>query len=102
MSDADVQVTRKPILITEHTIALLTLFRKPEDSLDDLWTLDYIQGEPDTAKVAAKEFVNQLCSDWNAAFLMALRDELNAKLKEHDKCFGTRFAISDQYSFILR
>jgi hypothetical protein len=90
--EEDVAVRRYPIMLTEHCIALITLFIKPYDRLDDLWTYDYLETAQNKPKFAAEEFVRQLEDQYTPAFLMALRKAITDKLKEDDKRYGTNFA----------
>lgn len=87
------EVRRYPIMLNPHCIALLTLYIKQYDHLDDLWSIDY-EGElaHDTPARAAQELVSRLEDHWTPAFMMALRDAIIAKLKEHDKECKTDFA----------
>lgn len=83
---------RTPILLGSHTVALITLFHLPNDRLEDLWTIEYI----DTFKEvdhAASQFIDQLEDHWSPAFLMALRKKITATLAKHDAEYGTKFAI---------
>lgn len=87
------KVTRAPILISEHAVALLTIFELQYDNLDDLWSIDFLHNWS-TPDQAAKQFVSQLTEGghWSPALLMALRRELTGVLREHDKECGTNFA----------
>lgn len=90
---ADPTVRRYPIMLNEHCIALLSLFIKSHDHLDDLWVIDYgHEVVHDTPRRAAQELVSRLEDQWTPAFMMALRDEIIAKLVKHDWEFGTNFA----------
>ena len=84
---------RYPIIITDHCIALLELFIKPHDHLDDVWSYDYLEEEiSNEPQFAADEFVRRLENHWTPAFMMALRKAITNKLIEHDQEFGTNFA----------
>lgn len=37
----EVKVQRSPILVSEHAIALISIFIKPSDSFDEAWAWDY-------------------------------------------------------------
>lgn len=91
------KVTRAPILISEHAVALLTIFELQYDNLDDLWSIDFLQNWS-TPERAAKQFVSQLTEGghWTPALLMALRVQLRECLREHDGECGTRFAEHEQ------
>lgn len=86
-------VSRKPIILNEHTIALITLFKRRRDSLDDCWSyesvLEWYYRDKDSA---ARQFVEQLEDHWTPAFMMALREQITAKLAAHDAQYGTTFA----------
>jgi hypothetical protein len=86
-----VDIERVPILINEHTVALLTLYTKDYDKLDDVWAWDYCNAH-ETAQSASKQFLAALEDHWSPAFLMALRDEITTKLRKHDEECGTKFA----------
>jgi hypothetical protein len=89
----DVTVHRYPILISEHCVALIQLFIKPHDRLDDIWTYDYIGGDAKyRQEFAAEELIRQLEDQYSPAFLMALRRACTKKLKEDDERYGTKFA----------
>jgi hypothetical protein len=87
------EISRKPILLNEHTVALITLFKKGYDNLDDCWSYDAVSEwyyrDKDSA---ARQFVEQFEDHWSPAFMMALRDQITAKLAEHDSKCGTKFA----------
>lgn len=86
-------VRRKPIMLNEHTVALISLFTKGTDNLDDCWSYDaVIEWYHQDKDSAARQFVEQLEDHWSPAFMMALRDQITAKLAEHDKKYGTNFA----------
>lgn len=87
---------RFPIQIAPDTIALLQLFHRPSCHLEDLCVFpDCIKMEEERLKIpetAAKQFISQLEDHWTPAFLMALRDEIDKELLEHDKQYGTKFS----------
>jgi hypothetical protein len=81
---------RFPIVLDNNTIMLIRLFTGVTH-LEDLWLYD--EAPPlNTPDVAAKQLISQLEDHWTPAFLMALRDEITKKLKEHDKQYKTKFA----------
>lgn len=84
-------VKRRPFMIGERTIALITLFTRETDGMADLWTNEYIDYYAQGTE-AAQEFLHQLKDEWTPHFLMELRKAITAMLAEHDKEFGTRFA----------
>lgn len=87
-------IKRVPVVIGEHTIALLTLFNKPFDHIEDMWALDWIQEEAHTHHPrSAKALVAAFEDRWSPAFFMALRDEITNALARHDKQYGTQFAL---------
>lgn len=84
---------RFPIQLNTHTIMLIHLFHK-HDCLADMWTgdcLHYYETNMITQEEAAKQLMYQLEDHWTPHFLMALRNEINRELKEHDEDFGTNF-----------
>jgi len=88
-------ISRKPILLNEHTVALITLFKKGHDTLDDCWSFDAVNEwyyrDKDSA---ARQFVEQFEDHWTPAFMMSLRDQITKKLAEHDERYGTKFAVA--------
>jgi hypothetical protein len=93
MTDSNPVVHRVPIVISESGIALVTLFNKPHDNLDDMWALEWISEEVHTHyKRSAAQMIGALGDRWTPAFLMALRDQITATLAEHDAKYGTAFA----------
>ena len=85
-------ITRRPFMIGEHTVMLVTLFEKPTDRFDDIWLLD--MPVPDAGADAAKQFISQLEDRWSPHFLMELRKAITEKLAAEDAArgVGTRFA----------
>lgn len=91
--DIKPEVRRMPIILSEHAIALLTLFRKPHDCLDDLWAFDWLHQEVhDSHRKSAKQFIDAMDGHWCPAFLMSLRDQIDLTLAEHDREYGTNCA----------
>lgn len=89
------EVKRVPIVVSEHTIAMLTLFNKPFDSLDDLWAHEWIAEEAHQHhKRSAAALVASFEGRWSPAFFMALRAAITDALQEHDVKYGTSFAKS--------
>ena len=87
----DWTLTRTPIVLGEHTIALITLFHLPHDHLEDIWLMDYLDHIKNVDH-AASQFIDQLEDRWSPRFLMALRDKITATLAKHDSQYGTAFA----------
>lgn len=86
-------IRRFPIQIGEHAVAVIHLFQKCdhlEDCFEDsCFKLNHeVDRQP---KVAAKQFISQLEESYNMEFLLALRDEINDEIKEHDKKYKTNF-----------
>lgn len=93
MDDANPQVRRVPIVLSEHAILLVTLFRKRHDHIDDLWAWDWLMEEVHTHyKKSSQQVIDAMDGHWSPAFLMALRDRITEALAAHDKEFGTAFA----------
>jgi hypothetical protein len=90
---ANMTIERRPFLISEHTVMLVTLFHKPHDMLADIWMHDYLPPLDAGAK-AAKQLVEQLEDRWSPHFLMELRKAISEKLAECDRDRGgrTKFA----------
>lgn len=83
---------RLPIFINNHTVAVLNLYQR-HDCLEDMWKADCFHHDGIVeANRDARQFVDQMEEYWTPAFLMALRDEITARLREHDRDFGTEFA----------
>lgn len=67
------EVRRTPIVISEHSIALVTLFKMETDHLDDLWMMDWIREEIRARhRRSAKQMIDALEDTWSPAFLLAL------------------------------
>lgn len=80
MSD---RMTRVPIVLGGHAIALLTIFSRT-DYIDDLWAHDWIMEETrNRHKQSARQFIEAIEGHWSPAFLMALRDEITDTLQQH-------------------
>lgn len=90
MTSTEPEVRRIPILIAEHTVALISLYRRT-DKIEDSWAWDYCNAH-ETQESAALQFCEQLEGRWTPAFLMALRTEITRRLANHDEQFGTNFA----------
>lgn len=80
---------RVPILISEHGIALLSVFEKKTDDLEDCWSWDVT---PPAYKGAATRLVEILHDEACAAFWIELAEAVHAELIAHDKDCGTKFA----------
>lgn len=80
---------RHPIFITNSVAAVIHLYTR-HGCFDDLWTSDCFHRRSDERD--AKQFIDQLEDQWTPAFLMALRDQITERLKEHDAEYGTEFA----------
>jgi hypothetical protein len=80
MTDA-VEVRRTPILLNEHTVALISLYILPNDHIGDLWTVEY-QGCQFVTEGAVKQLVEQFEDRVSPRFLMELRKVITAKLIE--------------------
>ena len=81
---------RVPFVVGRNTIGVVHLFHR-HDCFEDMWMSECFHDDIDFNK-NAEQFLNQLEEHWPPIFLMALRDEIIKKLKEHDKEFGTEFA----------
>jgi hypothetical protein len=93
----DEPVKRKMILINNTTAALIHLFhRRPEFnySAEDFMFID--EGiEPNIVeeeRVAAKEFISQLCEEYTALFITELMKECYRTLKKDDEELGSNHA----------
>lgn len=77
---------RKFIQLDRNTCMLIHLFEKDADhSWEDVWLHDFDGiAEHDFLlyKESAKQFIDQLEGNWCRAFLEALRDECNSRIKE--------------------
>ncbi len=88
-----VTVRRLPILLNEHEVALITVFTKQYDDLEDSWSWNMLTGEQ-TSETAAKQFVAALAEHASPAFWISFRAEITKLLKRHDVECGTKFELS--------
>ena len=79
-----------PIRITDGTVMHVRLFHS-DCRLGDIWAEEHVDGHAQSVE-AAKLLVAQLGDYCNGAFLMALREAVNDKLREHDAQYGTHWA----------
>ena len=86
-------IERKPIILNDTTIMLLSIFTKTT-TLEDLWIYDYT-GNVDIQAEAAKQLIAQFEDQWTPRFFMELRKEITKKLKEHDTLCNTSFEKED-------
>jgi hypothetical protein len=76
-------MTRYPIAIGEHAIALITIFSRT-DYIDDLWAVDWIMEETrERHKRSARQVIDALEGHWSVSFLEALRNEIDTALARH-------------------
>lgn len=95
MEDANPEVRRVPIVLSEHAVMLLTLFRKRTDLIADLWAWDWLMEEVHTGhKKSSQQVLDAMEGHWSPAFLMALRDRITETLVAHDKECGTSWATT--------
>lgn len=74
---------RYPIVLNEHAVALLTVFKRT-DYVDDLWVTEYISKEiKNNQKQSAKQFVDALEENYSNNFLRALKDEIDILLNKN-------------------
>lgn len=94
MPERPVHVTRTPIVISAHAIALVTVFEKATDDLDDIWSWDWIDPAYREAAHAADELIRQVCHGGNVSvrLLKEIRRAAMDEIKRHDEQFGTNFA----------
>ena len=95
MKKQKIKWDRFPIQISSHALAVIHIFSR-QDCIEDMCFLtDCVKldkkyyGLP---AVAAKQFIDQLQGQWNASFMMALRDGIDEELKKGDEKYGTKFA----------
>jgi len=87
-------ISKEPIRINETTVIMITLFKKDCNCYDP----DYCNCPANEIinleqhKRSAKQLIAQLEENWTALFMMALRDEVDNELLEHDKKYGTSFS----------
>ena len=79
---------REPIILSDHAVAVINIFTRT-NSLEDLWILDvpeweeeYVKNLRDNHERAAKQFVEQLEGYWTPAFMKALKNEIESRLKD--------------------
>ena len=88
-----VSAKRVPIVVSEHAIALVTLFKLPHDHIEDMWALDWTREEGHNHhQRSARTMIDALEDYWSPKFLMALRREITRRLEDHDNDYGTEFA----------
>ena len=88
------RIRREPIQLNNSTVMVLHIFTRT-GHMEDLWMteVEKLQEEGyEQHHRAAKQLLDQLEDHWAPKFMMALRDEANKKLKEHDDKHGTQFA----------
>jgi len=76
-------MSRKPIYLDKNAVALITIYTR-YDHIEDMWVTDYPEYEADfetLAKEAAEQLMEQLDGRYNKLFLMALKKEINKRLK---------------------
>lgn len=74
---------RIPIVMSEHSIALLTIFKRT-DYIDDLWAVDWIMEEcQGRHKRSARQFIEAMEGNWSVSFLESLKDEIDRALEHH-------------------
>jgi hypothetical protein len=95
MKKPTIKWDRFPIQINSHALAVIHIFSR-HDCIEDMCFLDdcikldkKYYGLPE---VAAKQFIDQLQGQWNASFMMALRDGIDEELRKGDEKYGTKFA----------
>ena len=74
---------RKPIYLDRHSVALITVYTRP-DEIEDIWVTDYPAYDNDheqMAKEAAEQFIEQLQGRWTPLFLKALQAEIEKRLE---------------------
>ena len=74
---------RKPIYLSKNSVALITIYTRP-DKIDDIWVTDYPEyeeGYQELAEEAAFQFMEQLEGRYNRLLLRALKKEINKRLK---------------------
>ena len=75
---------QRPIRLNKDTVILLHLFSR-ESEFIEMWLHDeddYLKDDYDAHEQAAKQFIEQLGDQWCMAFMIALRDEADALIKE--------------------
>lgn len=75
---------KHPIYLDRNTSAFIHIFTRPDDLEELSWMTDsdlFNLNEEELAKDAARQFIDQLQERWTPRFLMALREEINRRLK---------------------
>ena len=80
------EIKRTPIVLSPHTIALISVFIKHEH-LEDIWYSNsdfekFVKEQVHSSSRAAKQFIAQLEGHWTPRFLKALRKEIDRELKK--------------------
>ena len=75
---------QRPIRLNHNTVILMHLFSR-DSELIEMWLHDeedYQKDNYESDRYAAKQFIEQLQGEWNMRFMIALRDEADAIIKE--------------------
>jgi hypothetical protein len=96
MSNNEQTIDREPIQINDSTVILISLFHRGCTVLENMCISEDCPAKMlqsiNRHKKAAKQLIAQLEGHWSAAFMMALRDEIDNELKRHDEKYKTHFS----------
>ena len=74
---------RHPIYLDQHTVAMVTVYTRP-DNFEDIWVTDFYPAYDDDkdaiAEDAAFQFIEQLGGRYTQRFLKALKVEIERRL----------------------
>lgn len=87
------EIKRLPIFINEHTVAMVTLFIKPHDFIEDSWAWEFSAAKArESTTYAAEQVISAFGDRVSPLFMKELRRAATKWLQEHDSQFGTSFA----------
>lgn len=81
----EAHLKRTPIVLSSHTVALVTLFHLPHDNLEDLWVTEYLDHIKEI-DFAAAQLIAQITEGGHCtpAFMIALKREVTKWLQAED------------------
>lgn len=81
------------IQINNSTIVQFNLFEKSTciEDLEDLDCEGCFETQQNEINAAAKKLLRAFGDHWTPQFLINLRNEIDEKLEQHNKQFGTKF-----------
>lgn len=96
MSNEEEIIDREPIQINDSTVILISLFHRDCTTLENMCISEDCPAKMSQSinrhEKAAKQLIAQLENHWSPAFMMALRDEIDNELQQHDEKYKTHFS----------